>query len=72
MPITDYLDRNARLYPNDVSLVEINPANQPDKLTNLMTKIDIGVGVLALALEALAIALLIKGKKKRKQQAAEG
>ena len=31
MPITDYLERNARLYPNDVSLVEINPANQPDK-----------------------------------------
>ena len=49
-----------------------DPANQPDKLTSLMTKIDIGVGVLALALEALAIALLIKGKKKRKQQAAEG
>lgn len=31
MPITDFLERNARLYPNDVSLVEINPANQPDK-----------------------------------------
>lgn len=25
-----------------------DPANQPDKLTSLMTKIDIGVGVLAL------------------------
>ena len=31
MPITDFLERNSRLYPNDVSLVEINPANQPDK-----------------------------------------
>ena len=31
MPITDILERNARLHPDDVSLVEINPANQPDK-----------------------------------------
>ncbi len=31
MPITEYLERNARLYPNDVSLVEINPENQPPK-----------------------------------------
>ena len=31
MPITEYLERNARLYPNEVSLVEINPANQPDR-----------------------------------------
>ncbi|HRR34924.1 MAG TPA: class I adenylate-forming enzyme family protein [Kiritimatiellia bacterium] len=30
MAITDFLERNARLYPNEVSLVEINPANQPD------------------------------------------
>ncbi len=30
MAITDLLERNARLYPNEVSLVEINPANQPD------------------------------------------
>lgn len=29
MPITDYLERNARLQPDEVSLVEINPANQP-------------------------------------------
>ncbi len=29
MPITDYLERNARLYPNEVSLVEVNPENQP-------------------------------------------
>lgn len=29
MPITDYLERNARLYPNDISLVEVNPENQP-------------------------------------------
>ena len=25
MPITDYLERNAREYGNDVALVEINP-----------------------------------------------
>ncbi len=30
MAITDFLEKNARLYPNKVSLVEINPANQPD------------------------------------------
>ena len=30
MPITDYLERNSRLYPNEVSLVEVNPVNQPD------------------------------------------
>ncbi len=26
MPITEFLEKNAKLYPNDVSLVEINPA----------------------------------------------
>ncbi|MCD7774147.1 MAG: acyl--CoA ligase [Clostridiales bacterium] len=31
MPITEYLERNARLYPNDVSLVEITPTNQPER-----------------------------------------
>ena len=30
MPITEFLERNARLYPNEVCLVEINPANQPE------------------------------------------
>jgi long-chain acyl-CoA synthetase len=30
MAITDFLERNARLYPTEVSLVEINPAHQPD------------------------------------------
>ncbi|MGI6701791.1 MAG: class I adenylate-forming enzyme family protein [Christensenellales bacterium] len=30
MAITDFLEKNAKLYPNDVALVEINPANQPD------------------------------------------
>lgn len=30
MPIFEYLERNARLYPQDVALVEINPANVPD------------------------------------------
>ncbi len=31
MPITEFLERNARLFPNDISLVEINPANQPER-----------------------------------------
>ena len=31
MPITEFLERNARLYPGEVSLVEINPANQPER-----------------------------------------
>ncbi len=30
MVITDFLERNARLHPDDVALVEINPANQPN------------------------------------------
>ena len=30
MPITDFLERNARLHPNEVSLVEVNPEKQPD------------------------------------------
>lgn len=29
MPITDFLEKNARIYPSDVALVEVNPANQP-------------------------------------------
>lgn len=31
MPITDYLERNSRLYPNDICLVEINPSKQPER-----------------------------------------
>ena len=31
MPITDFLERNARIYPNDVALVEVNPDKQPTK-----------------------------------------
>lgn len=31
MPITEFLEKNARFHPDDVCLVEINPANQPDK-----------------------------------------
>ena len=31
MPITDFLERNARFYPHEVSLVEVNPENQPDE-----------------------------------------
>ncbi|MBE7065353.1 MAG: acyl--CoA ligase [Ruminococcaceae bacterium] len=30
MPITEFLEKNAKLYPNDIALVEINPAAQPD------------------------------------------
>ncbi len=33
MPITDFLERNAKIYPNDVALVEINPEKQPQKDT---------------------------------------
>ena len=33
MPITEYLEKHARLHPDEVSLVEINPANQPEKNT---------------------------------------
>lgn len=29
MVITDLLEKNAKLYPDDIALVEINPANQP-------------------------------------------
>ena len=31
MPITDFLERNAKIYPMDTALVEINPANQPER-----------------------------------------
>ncbi len=31
MPITEFLERNAKIYPDDVALVEINPENQPHK-----------------------------------------
>ena len=30
MAITDFLERNARLYPDEVSLVEINPGSRPE------------------------------------------
>jgi acyl-CoA synthetase (AMP-forming)/AMP-acid ligase II len=30
MAITDFLEKNAKLYPSEISLVEINPENQPD------------------------------------------
>ncbi|MEA4832654.1 MAG: class I adenylate-forming enzyme family protein [Oscillospiraceae bacterium] len=29
MPITDFLEKNAKLWPNDIALVEINPEMQP-------------------------------------------
>ena len=31
MPITDFLERNAKIYPNDVAIVEVNPEKQPSK-----------------------------------------
>ena len=31
MPITDFLERNAKIYPNDSAIVEINPEKQPEK-----------------------------------------
>ncbi len=31
MPITDFLERNARVTPDEIALVEVNPANQPDR-----------------------------------------
>lgn len=30
MVITDFLERNAKLYPDDVALVEVNPESQPE------------------------------------------
>lgn len=29
MPITEFLEKNAKIYPYDTALVEVNPANQP-------------------------------------------
>ena len=31
MPITDFLERNAKIYPSDVALVDVNPDKQPAK-----------------------------------------
>lgn len=33
MPVTDFLDRNASLYPNDVALVELNPDEKDTRRT---------------------------------------
>ena len=33
MPVTDYLDRNARMYPNEVALVELNPDEKDTRRT---------------------------------------
>ncbi len=33
MPVTDFLDRNARLYPNEVALVELNPDEKDTRRT---------------------------------------
>ena len=31
MPITDFLEKNARIYPSDIALVEVNPEFEPDR-----------------------------------------
>lgn len=31
MPITDFLEHNAKIYPTDTAIVEVNPENQPEK-----------------------------------------
>lgn len=31
MPITEFLEKNSRLYPNDKAIVEITPQNQPER-----------------------------------------
>lgn len=31
MPITDFLEKNSRLYPNEKAIVEITPQNQPER-----------------------------------------
>jgi acyl-CoA synthetase (AMP-forming)/AMP-acid ligase II len=33
MPVTDFLERNAKLYPNDVALVELNPEEKDTRRT---------------------------------------
>ncbi len=33
MPITEFLEKNAKKYPNDTAIVEINPANHPGRNT---------------------------------------
>ena len=33
MPVTDFLDRNARMYPNEVALVELNPDEKDTRRT---------------------------------------
>ena len=35
MPITDFLERNAKIYPNDSAIVEVNPEKQPEKKYDL-------------------------------------
>lgn len=35
MPVTEYLERNARLYPDEVALVELNP-DEPDTEKNFV------------------------------------
>lgn len=33
MPVTDFLERNARLYPEEVALVELNPDEKDNRRT---------------------------------------
>ena len=34
MPVTDFLERNAKLYPNEVALVELNPDEKDTRRTS--------------------------------------
>ena len=33
MPVTDFLERNAREYPNEIALVELNPEEKDNRRT---------------------------------------
>ena len=33
MPVTEFLDRNARMYPNEIALVELNPEEKDTRRT---------------------------------------
>ena len=35
MPVTDFLERNAKLYPNEVALVELNPDEKDTGMVSL-------------------------------------
>ena len=37
MPVTEFLDRNAKLYPEEVALVELNPEEKDTRSINYST-----------------------------------